>query len=170
MKELRGQATGTVSADPARCFEVLLAVERYPAAYPEVIRHVEVVKRARDGSPQIAQATVRVAVGPVQRDFELLVKMSSQRDRVIRLTRIPNDSSDRERVSLTWQITPGPPTRLTVRLRARLEVPRLIPTNGAGGSVARGLLDAAVRTAEDPSGYVAASGRGSRTIASARSS
>ena len=58
MKELRGQATGAVSADPARCFEVLLAVERYPAAYPEVIRHVEVGERGRDGSPQIAQAIV----------------------------------------------------------------------------------------------------------------
>ena len=51
MKDLRGQATGTVSADAEHCFAVLLAVDGYPTAYPEVIRQVEVLERARDGSP-----------------------------------------------------------------------------------------------------------------------
>ncbi|HEY1521910.1 MAG TPA: SRPBCC family protein [Solirubrobacteraceae bacterium] len=170
MKDLRGQATGTVSADPERCFDVLLAVDRYPAAYPEVIRHVEVVKRGRNGSPLIARATVHLTIGPLQRDVELLMKMSSEPNRIVRLTRIPDDRSDHERLSLTWQITPGPPTRLTVRLRARLDVPRMIPTNGAGGSLARGLLEAALRTVENQSGYAAATARGSSAMASARSS
>ena len=56
MKELRGQATGTVSVTPERCFAVLLAVDRYPRAYPEVIREVEVIDRHADGSPQLALA------------------------------------------------------------------------------------------------------------------
>jgi hypothetical protein len=170
VKDLRGQATGTVSADPRRCFALLLAVDGYPTAYPEVIREVEVIERDRAGSPLIARAKIHVAIGPVQRDLELLVKVSSERDRMVRLTRIPNDRSDLERVSLTWRISPGPPTRLTVRLRARLEVPRVIPIQGGGGALARGLLEAASQTLESPAGYAAARARRSRTIASARSS
>jgi ribosome-associated toxin RatA of RatAB toxin-antitoxin module len=170
VKDLRGQATGIVPADPARCFALLLAVDAYPSAYPEVIRQVEVIERERNGSPRIARAIVHVSVGPVQRDFELLVKVSAERNRMVRLTRVPDDRSDPERVTLTWHISPGPPTRLTVRLRARLDVPRVIPIQGAGGAVARGLLEAASHVLENPSGQAAARARGSRAIASARSS
>ena len=170
MKDLRGQATGTASADAEHCFAVLLAVDDYPTAYPEVIRQVEVLERGRDGSPRLARATVHVSVGPVQRDFELTVKVSRERNRLVRLTRVPNDRSDRERVTLTWQISPGPPTRLTVRLRARLDVPRVIPTQGAGPAVARSLLEAALRTLDGGPGQAAARRRRSRAIASARSS
>lgn len=133
---------------PERCFAVLLAVDRYPRAYPEVIRRVEVIDRHADGSPLIALANLSLGVGPVQREFALRVKVSWKKDRLVRLTRVPNDRSDLERVTLTWHISPGPPTRLTVRLRARLEVPRVIPVRGAGGAVARGLLEAASRTLE----------------------
>jgi ribosome-associated toxin RatA of RatAB toxin-antitoxin module len=169
VKDFRGQATGTVPADPAQCFALLLAVDEYPSAYPEVIRQVEVLERGRDGSPRIARAIVHVSVGPVQRDFELLVKVSTERNRVVRLTRVPNDRSDPERVTLTWHISPGPQTRLAVRVRARLDVPRVIPIQGAGGLVARGLLEAASRVLED-SPQAAARARGSRAITSARSS
>jgi ribosome-associated toxin RatA of RatAB toxin-antitoxin module len=150
VKDLRGQATGTVSVDAQQCFAVLLAVDRYPRAYPEVVRRVEVIDRHANGSPLMALATVSLAVGPMQRDFELRVRMSWKKDRLVRLTRVPNDRADLERVTLTWHISPGPPTRLTVKLRARLEVPRVIPVRGAGGAVARGLLEAASRTLEGP--------------------
>lgn len=148
MKDLRGQATGSVSVDADRCFAVLLAVDRYPQAYPEVIRQVEVLDRHPDGSPQMALANVSLGIGPVQRDFELRVRLSWEKNRLVRLTRVPDDRSDLERLTLTWHIASGPPTRLTVRLRARLEVPRVIPVSGAGGAVARGLLEAASRTLE----------------------
>ena len=148
MKDLRGQATGTVLVRPEHCFAVLLAVDRYPQAYPEVIRRVEVIDRHANGSPLMAEATVSLGLGPVQRDFDLRVKLSWKKDRLVRLTRVPDDRSDLERVTLSWHISPGPPTRLTVRLRARLEVPRVIPVQGAGGVVARGLLEAASRTLE----------------------
>lgn len=139
-----------MSVSPQRCFALLLAVDRYPQAYPEVIRWVEVVDRHPDGSPLLAVAQVSLGLGLVQRDFELRVRVSFQTDRLVRLTRVPDDRSDLERLTLTWHIYPGPPTRLTVRLRARLEVPRVIPVHGAGGAVARGLLDAASRTLESP--------------------
>lgn len=148
MKDLRGQATGTVSADAERCFALLLAVDQYPRAYPEVIRRVNVIDRHADGSPLLAVAQVSLGLGPVRRDFELRVKVSAKKDRLVRLTRVPDDRLDLERLTLTWHINPGPPTRLSVRLRARLEVPRVIPVQGAGGAVARGLLDAASRTLE----------------------
>jgi ribosome-associated toxin RatA of RatAB toxin-antitoxin module len=170
MKDLRGQATGTVSADAEQCFSVLLAVDDYPSAYPEVIRRVEVLERARDGSPRLARATVHVSVGPVQRDFELTVKVSYDRNRLVRLTRVPDDRTDPERVTLTWQIRPGPPTRVTVRFRARLDVPRVIPTHGAGSVMARGLLEAALATLDRESSQTADRTRGSRATASARSS
>lgn len=150
MKDLRGQATGTVSVHAERCFAVLLAVDRYPQAYPEVIRQVDVLDRHADGSPRLALANVSLGLGPVQRDFELRVRVSWKQDRLVRLTRVPDDRSDPERLTLTWHINPGPPTRLTVMLRARLDVPRVIPVTGAGGTVARGLLDAASRTLENP--------------------
>lgn len=152
MKDLRGQATGTVSADAARCFAVLLAVDRYPEAYPDVIRRVQVLERHADGSPSMAAGTVSLSVGPVQRDFDLTVKVAWKQDRLVRLTRVPDDRGDRERVTLSWQISPGPPTRLTVTLRARLDVPRLVPVQGVGGAVARSLLDAALQTLDGASG------------------
>lgn len=148
MKEIRGQATGAVSVDPEECFAVLLAVDRYPDAYPEVIRRVEVIDRHPDGSPLTALADVSLGLGLVQRDFTLRVRVSWKKDRVVRLTRVPDDRSDLERVTLTWHISPGPPTRLTVKLRARLDVPRVIPVTGAGGVVAQGLLEAASRRLE----------------------
>lgn len=170
MREIRGQASGRVSADPERCFALLLAVDRYPEIDPQTIPRVQVLERARDGSPLLARAVVAVAVGPVRRDYELLAKVSSKRNRMVRLTRVPDDRSDPERLSLTWEIVPGPRTRLTVRLRARLEIPRLVPVGGAGGTVARGLLQAASEALESGSDYAVARGRGSRAITSARSS
>lgn len=134
---------------PEECFALLLAVDRYPDAYPEVIRRVEVIDRHADGSPLTAVADVSLGLGLIQRDFALRVRVSWKKDRVVRLTRVPDDRSDLERLTLTWGINPGPPTRLTVKLRARLEVPRVIPVSGAGGAVARGLLEAASRKLEN---------------------
>lgn len=140
MKDLRGQAAGTVAASGPECFALLLAIERYPAWYPEVIRGAEVTQRGADGRPSAATATVHLGMGPLRRDFELTMEVTTIPDRLVRLSRVVHDPSDPEQFIVAWRIEPP---RLTVELRAILDVPRLLPTQGVGDSVAQGFLAAA---------------------------
>ncbi|HZU60923.1 MAG TPA: SRPBCC family protein [Solirubrobacteraceae bacterium] len=143
MKELRGQAAGPVSASGSECFALLLAIERYPAWYPDVVRRAEVTQRDSEGQPSQARATVHLGIGPVRRDFELNLQVTTVPERLVRLSRVPHAPSDPEQFVVAWQIDSGPSTRLAVELRASLEVPRLLPLQGIGESVAQGFLAAA---------------------------
>lgn len=142
MKDLRGEAAGPVPASSSECFELVLAIERYSDWYPEVIRQAEVTQRDGSGRPTRASATVHLGVGPVHRDFSLNMEVSAVPDRRVRLDRIPHEPSDPEELALAWEIEPGPATRLAIVLRARLDVPRLLPLQGVGESVAQGFLAA----------------------------
>lgn len=143
MKDLRGDAAAPVPGSRSECFQLLAAIERYPEWHPDVIRQAEVTQRDADGQPEMARAIVHLGIGPVRQDFPLVLEVTSMPEREVRLTRVRHDASDAERFSLRWQIEAGPPTRLTIELRARLDVPRLLPLGGVGGSVAQGFLAAA---------------------------
>jgi hypothetical protein len=141
MKDLRGSATTTVSAPVEDCIATLAAVDRYPDWYPDVIREVEVLEREGDGLPSRARTWVHLAFGPLAGDFRFEITVTVEDDAVI-LSRIPDSSSDPERLEVHWRLAPG---QLGVELAARLEVPRLLPVGGAGDSVAQGFADAARR-------------------------
>lgn len=157
MKDLHARASATVAATAHACTELLTAVDRYPAWYPDVIRDAEVVERAGDGTPSRARATVHVAVGPIARDFALTMAVAVQPDTRVTLTRIPHEPSDDERFELVWEIEGGPPTTLRLALSAYLDVPRMLPVGGVGEQLAQGFVDAARRALEGSSPNASAS-------------
>lgn len=151
MKEFRGEAGTGVDASAGQCLTLLLDIEGYPSWYPEVIRRAEVVRPASDDAPPLAQTTVHLGVGPVRRDFELLLALTSEDGPLVRLTRVGHHAADPEELSLTWRIEdhlPPSGTRLTVAVSARLEVPRLLPLQGLGDVVAKGFVSAAAQALE----------------------
>jgi Polyketide cyclase / dehydrase and lipid transport len=148
MKELRGSATAEVSASPDECVALLEDIEGYPSWYPDVVRRAEIVRPSGDGGPTQARTRVHLGVGPIQRDFDLLMEVTSETGGVIRLARIGHDDADSEELSATWRIgagSPGGRTRIAVDVTARLEVPRLLPLGGIGDAVARDFVSAAAR-------------------------
>lgn len=148
MKELRGNATAEVDGSPEECLALLGDLARYPNWYPEVVRRVQIISSDQDGAPVRARTTVHLGIGPIQRDFNLLMEISSEAGRIIRLARVKDGASDAEELSATWRIddrSPGGRTPLTVEVSARLEVPRLLPLRGVGDAVARDFVSAAAR-------------------------
>ena len=138
-----------MSVPVEQCFALLHAVETYPAWYPDVVRDVEVVDHASDGSARQARAVLHVAAGPLVQDFNLLLAVSADPPREINLTRIPHDSSDPEQFAVTWRLTAHSRTQIQIDLRANLSVPRFIPLGGIGDSLARGFVDAAARALDE---------------------
>lgn len=145
MKRLAGHAAAESGATPADCFELLAAVDRYPVWNPEVVRGAEVLERADDGSPTKARAKLHAEVGPVVKDFDLLLAVSTDRPRAVTLTRISDDRGDQEEFRVGWTVAQGPPTRIELRLDANLSVPRFVPVIGVGDSLAKEFVTAAVR-------------------------
>jgi hypothetical protein len=143
VKDLRGEAAATVTASGSECFALLTAIEGYPAWHPDVIRRAEVTERDADGRPSLARATVYVGIGPLRGNFELTLEVSTIPERLVRLSRVRHDSSDPEQFVLAWRIEPGPSTRLTAELQASLQVPRFLPVQGVGDTLAQGFVAAA---------------------------
>lgn len=145
MKELRGSASATVAASVQDCLALLLDIEAYPQWYPDVVRRVEIARPATDEEPVLARTTVHLGVGPIRRDFNLVMEVSSGTPDLVRLTRAAHDASDPEELSLTWHVIGKGlrETELAVEVRARLELPRLLPLQGIGDLVAQGFVSAA---------------------------
>lgn len=145
MKDLHGEASRTVAADPQRCLELFADLEGYPRWYPDVVRGVEVADRDSDGRASRARATLHAAVGPINRDLSLLLAVTTGPD-TVRLTRVANAGSDRERFEVTWRtVAQGSETRIALALDASLDLPRLLPTGGLADSMAAGFVAAAAR-------------------------
>jgi Polyketide cyclase / dehydrase and lipid transport len=136
MKELHGTASSAVTAGAQESFELLRTVEDYPRWYPEVVREAQMLDADR------ARAKLHVAYGPLVRDFDLTLAITSEEPHTIRLTRVPHDMSDPEEFEVAWTVADG---AITVTLDARLSVPRLLPVGGIGESMARGFVEAAAR-------------------------
>ncbi|HZU40851.1 MAG TPA: SRPBCC family protein [Solirubrobacteraceae bacterium] len=145
MKELRASASATVTASPERALDLLEDVGGYPRWYPDVVRDVEVVREDARGRPRRARATLHATVGPINRDFELLLDVARDGDTVA-LERVAHGAADRERFEVVWEVAPaGSGARIDLRLEAALEVPRLVPVGGLGDSLASGFVAAAAR-------------------------
>jgi hypothetical protein len=152
MKELQGRAAAPVSADRGRVLDLLADLEAYPSWYPDVVRSVAVIERDGDGQPSRARAQLHAAVGPVTRDFDLVLAVTRSADSV-RLSRVPHKPTDPERFEVTWTVGSGSGAgagagELRLALDANLDVPRLVPLGGVGDAMARGFVSAAVRRLE----------------------
>ena len=145
MKELSGSASVAVSAPIEDCFALLIDVERYPVWYPETVREVEVAQRGAGGEPTMIGATLHAAIGPVAREFHLLLAVEASRPRVVSLKRVAHGPSDRERFQVTWRLEQAAGTRIRIELAANLSVPRLLPVGGVGDGMANGFVRAAAK-------------------------
>jgi hypothetical protein len=146
VKDLQGSAAESVNAPPDRCLELLADVESYPRWYPEVVRGLEVVKRDAGGAAQQVRAVLHAAVGPINRDLELLLGVTRGTDTVA-LARVPHEGSDRERFEVNWRVVgaAAQQARIELSLAASLDLPRLLPIGGLADTLAAGFVDAAVR-------------------------
>lgn len=146
MKELTGTAHLDVEAPLQSCYELLADVERYEDWYPDVVRRVDVLDREPDGLASRAHATLHVARGPLQHDFELMLSVERRPPRVVALVRVPNEPTDPEQFRVDWRLTgDGGRTRIGVELAALVDVPRVLPLRGIGDALAGGFVTAAGR-------------------------
>jgi hypothetical protein len=157
MKVLSGSASAGLDVAPEACTALLAAVDRYPSWHPDVIREAEVLERGADGVPVTARATVHVAVGPLVRDFQLVMSVALEPGRRVTLTRVPHEPTDPERFQVDWRIGRSAQTRLSVELAARLDVPRFLPVGAIGDALAQGFVEAASRALEGSSPNASAS-------------
>ncbi|HWF52638.1 MAG TPA: SRPBCC family protein [Solirubrobacteraceae bacterium] len=145
MKDLRGSASGVTAAPVDECVRFFLAVDRYPAWYPEVVRTVEVRERDAEGEPVRARAVLHVTAGPIVKDFDLVLAVALADPRTVELTRVPNHSGDDERFDVTWRLEEGARTTIRLEVEASLSVPRFLPVGGIGDGMATGFVVAAIR-------------------------
>jgi ribosome-associated toxin RatA of RatAB toxin-antitoxin module len=146
VKDLHGSASQPANAAPERCLALLADVESYPRWYPAVVRGIEVVKRDAAGVAQQVRAILHAAVGPINRDLELLLGVTRGADTVV-LARVPHAGSDRERFEVNWRVVSagGQQARIELSLAASLDLPRLLPVGGLADTLATGFVGAAVR-------------------------
>ena len=145
MKELKGSASAGVTAPIEDCFALLIDVERYPVWYPEAVRGVEVAQRGPHGDPSMVRAILHAAIGPVAREFHLLLAVESMRPALVSLVRVPHGPRDAERFAVAWHLEQAAGTRIRVELAANLSVPRLLPVGGVGDAMASGFVRAAAK-------------------------
>lgn len=150
MKELRGTASGVTTAPLEDCVSFLLAVDRYPEWHPDVVRSVEVIERDGEGVATRARGKLHVAVGPVVKDFNLILAITREVPGTVKLTRIPHHPGDDERFEVIWRLQESSGTRIQLDLAATLPVPRLVPVGGIGDHLARSFVADATRALSSP--------------------
>lgn len=155
MKNLQGSASGAATVALEECVRFFLAVDRYPTWHPGVVRKVEVLERDGDGSPTRARGMLHVAVGPLVKDFDLVLSVMLEDPRTVSLKRVPHHPGDEERFEVTWHLEEGGVTAregtwIRLDLQASLSVPRLVPVGGIGDRLAEGFVSAATRALGSP--------------------
>ena len=139
MKDLRGHATETTAAPIADCFALLAAVDRYPLWYPDVVREVDVLGRGAEGRPTAVRAKFRAAYGPLVHDFDLVLAVTLEEPVTVRLARVGGS----QRFELTWHVRKDGHTQIELDIYARLRVPRVVPLEGVGSTMAEQFVAAA---------------------------
>ena len=146
MKRLDGCAGAVVEAPIAVCFSVLEAVEHYPSWCGDFIREVISVECGPDGRPARAHVVVYVAQSPFGKRFEFDATISTEPPRAVKLSRLPDSPSDRDRFLLSWSLSEGDRTRIGLEFSAVVSfLPSVVPLPGVGDLIAATLVDAAVR-------------------------
>jgi ribosome-associated toxin RatA of RatAB toxin-antitoxin module len=143
VKELQGRASAELDVPVKDCFELLAAVDRYPDWF-EVVQAVEMLEAERNGTPGLARAELHVPQSPFGTHFELLVAVRTERPRAVTLTRVPDGTSDEDRLELIWRMKRSGSTRLELSFDAAASfVPSFVPVGGAGDAIARAAITAA---------------------------
>ena len=128
-----------VPASLGECLDLVEAVDGYPVWYPEVVRAVEVLERDARGLPSRAQTKLHLSVGPVTKDFDLLMAVTLEPPATVKLTKVGGSA----KFDVVWHLKEGETTRIELELDAALDVPRFLPLGDVGNSVAQGFVSAA---------------------------
>lgn len=136
---MRGTATELVPAPLAKCLALVQALDGYPAWHPDVVRTVDVLERDASGMPSRARTTLHLSVGPLTKDFELLMAVTVEPPATVKIVKVGGNA----KFDVIWRLQDGDKTRLSLELVANVEVPRFLPLGGIGDSVAQGFVSAA---------------------------
>jgi ribosome-associated toxin RatA of RatAB toxin-antitoxin module len=143
VKELHGHASAELDTPPDECFELLAAVEGYPAWF-EGVREVEILEAERTGTPGMARACLHIPQSPFGKDFELFLAVRTEAPAAVTLTRVPDGPHDQDRLEMVWRVRGGGSTRLELEFEAAASfVPSFLPVGDAGDAIAQAALDAA---------------------------
>src|SRR5262249_52650480 len=121
------------------CLALVRAVDQYPDWYPDVVRTVDVLQRDAGGLPSRARTELHVSVGPLTKDFDLLMAVTFEPPGTVKLVKVGGGPE----VGVLWRLSDGDRTRVTLELDANLDAPRFLPLGGVGDSVAQGFISAA---------------------------
>jgi hypothetical protein len=150
LKELQGSASTETDLPAEEFFARLASIDRYPAWF-EVVRTVEVLKRARGGRPRLVRVELHVPQSPFGTDFELVVEVTADRPVAIQFTKVPSGPTDADRLELTWQLTENGSTQIEFEFDAAISfVPGYLPVGSAGDAIAEAILHTATATFTDP--------------------
>jgi Polyketide cyclase / dehydrase and lipid transport len=145
VKELTGRASATTIASAEACLALLMAVDRYPNWYPDVVKSVEVLEWDDQARPSKVRSKLHVERGPLTHDFDLTMEVLLYPPGAVRLSRIPHNGRDGEKFEVNWFVGEAQPTQIQLNLAANLNVPRFLPLGGVGDSMAQGFVNAATR-------------------------
>jgi hypothetical protein len=127
---------------------VLADLEAYPRWYAKGVRRVEVRERDPAGRATKAVLCLYASVGPLRRELEFEANVRVEGERV-QVARLPFHAADAETFELRWSVSPAPAgATIELALAADLDVPRMVPTGGAGDSIAGSLTRAAAAEIE----------------------
>ena len=139
MKELRGAAATLVPSPLPQCLALVEAVDQYPVWHPDLVRAVEVLERDARGRPSRARTRLHLSVGPVTKDFDLLMAVTVEPPATVTLAKVGGTA----KFDVIWRLYEGENTRIELELDASLDVPRFLPIGDVGNSVAQGFISAA---------------------------
>lgn len=123
-----------VAAAPARCLEVLAAVDGYPR-WASLIGAAEVLERRPDGA--VEKVRLRADLFGMSVVMDCALELSA--DRAV-LRRLPYDANDPERYVATWTVAAtGGSSSVDLHVVAAIEAPG--PASLLRGRVARRLVD-----------------------------
>ena len=142
MKIITGRASALLQAPQRDCFAMLADIEAYPRWAGDLVTGVDVLER--DASGMASQALLRLYVrqSPVVRNFELRAAVMTRPPDAVRLSRLPRDAADQDRLELMWSLSRPRETRLELSFHAEMSsLPSVVPLFGVGDAIADHLVD-----------------------------
>jgi ribosome-associated toxin RatA of RatAB toxin-antitoxin module len=146
MRELTSTTSSVAPQPIERCFTHLADIERYPDWYPSMVTSVTVLERDGDGRAVKVDAVLAVAAGPIHKNFNVRMQLTTLRPSLVALDRVADDRGDHEALTIKWKLAAAgeAETEIQLEMTAYLDVPRFLPIGPITDEVASGFLTAAV--------------------------